>query len=136
MSEFRYHRRVEFADTDLAGIVHFSVIFRYMEEAEHAMWRAAGLSIADRGNDLGWPRVSAACEFRNPLLFEDQFEVWVRLAAARTRALDYEFTIVRGETVIAVGTMTSVCVRKTADGGMKATEVPVDILSRLRDLQT
>ena len=135
MSEFRYKCRVEFADTDLAGIAHFSAIFRYMEEAEHAMWRAAGLSIADRGNDLGWPRVSAACEFRNPLFFEDEFEVWVRLAAARTRALDYEFTIVRGETVIAVGTMTSVCVRKTADGRMKATEVPVDILSRLRDLQ-
>jgi len=135
MPEFRYKQRVEFADTDLAGIVHFSVIFRYMEEAEHAMWRAAGLSIADRGNDLGWPRVSAACEFRNPLFFEDEFEVWVRLAAARTRALDYEFTIIRGETVIAVGTMTSVCVRKTADSKMKATEVPVDILGRLRDLQ-
>jgi YbgC/YbaW family acyl-CoA thioester hydrolase len=135
MTEFRYKQRVEFADTDLAGIVHFSAIFRYMEEAEHAMWRAAGLSIADRGNDLGWPRVSAACEFRNPLFFEDEFEVWVRLAAARTRALDYEFTIVRDETVIAVGTMTSVCVRKTPDGKMKATEVPSDILSRLRAVQ-
>src|SRR5215210_5232947 len=132
MSEFRHHRRVEFAETDLAGIVHFSMIFRYMEEAEHAMWRAAGLSINDRSNDLGWPRVSAACEFRNPLFFEDEFEVWVRLAAERTRALDYEFTIVRGETVIAVGTMTSVCVRKMADGRMKATEVPLDIVSKLR----
>ena len=132
MAEFRYKRRVEFADTDLAGIVHFSAIFRYMEEAEHAMWREAGLSIADRGSDLSWPRVSAACEFRNPLFFEDEFEVWVRLAAARTRALDYEFTIVRGETVIAVGTMTSVCVRKNPEGRMRATEVPEQVLTRLR----
>ena len=132
MPEFRYKKRVEFAETDLAGIVHFSVIFRYMEEAEHAMWRQAGLSIADRGSDLSWPRVSAACEFRNPLFFEDEFEVWVRLAAARTRALEYEFTIVRGETVIAVGTMTSVCVRKGADGRMRATELPEHIVSRLR----
>ena len=132
MSEFRYKRRVEFAETDLAGIVHFAMIFRYMEEAEHAMWRQAGLSIADPAGDLSWPRVSAACEFRNPLLFEDEFEVWVRLAAARTRALDYEFTIVRGETVIAVGTMTSVCVRKNAEGRMRATEVPDHVLSRLR----
>ena len=132
MAEFRHKRRVEFADTDLAGIVHFSAIFRYMEEAEHAMWREAGLSIADRDSDLSWPRVSAACEFRNPLFFEDEFEVWVRLAAARTRALDYEFTIVRGETVIAVGTMTSVCVRKNPEGRMRATEVPEEVLSRLR----
>jgi len=134
MAEFRHKRRVEFAETDLAGIVHFSAIFRYMEEAEHAMWREAGLSIADRDSDLSWPRVSAACEFRNPLFFEDEFEVWVRLAAARTRALDYEFTIVRGETVIAVGTMTSVCVRKNAEGRMRATEVPEEVLTRLRAL--
>lgn len=134
MAEFRYKRRVEFAETDLAGIVHFSMIFRYMEEAEHAMWREAGLSIADRDSDLSWPRVSAACEFRNPLFFEDEFEVWVRLAAARTRALDYEFTIVRGETVIAVGTMTSVCVRKNPEGRMRATEVPEEVLTRLRAL--
>ena len=132
MAEFRHKRRVEFADTDLAGIVHFSAIFRYMEEAEHAMWREAGLSIADRDSHLSWPRVSAACEFRNPLFFEDEFEVWVRLAAARTRALDYEFTIVRGETVIAVGTMTSVCVRKNPEGRMRATEVPEQVLTRLR----
>ena len=53
MSEFVYKRRVQFAETDLAGIVHFSTIFRYMEEAEHALWRAAGLTIAERGSDLG-----------------------------------------------------------------------------------
>ena len=39
-----YRRRVEFAETDAAGIVHFSVFFRYMEEAEHALWRNAGMA--------------------------------------------------------------------------------------------
>ena len=58
--------------------------------------------------------------------------MWVRLAGARTRALDYEFTLVRGETVIAVGTMTSVCVRRSADGVMKAVELPSDVIARLR----
>ena len=41
---FRYSRRVQFSETDLAGIAHFSAFFRFMEEAEHALWRAAGLS--------------------------------------------------------------------------------------------
>ena len=132
MTEFVYRRRVEFAETDMAGIVHFSMIFRYMEEAEHALWRAAGLSIAPRNSDLGWPRVSAACEFRNPLRFEEEFEVRVRIAATKTRSIEYEFTIVRGDTVIAVGTMTSVCVKKSADGSMKATELPADVVSKLR----
>jgi len=131
-SEFKYPRRVNFADTDLAGIVHFSTIFRYMEEAEHALWRAAGLTIAARGSDLGWPRLGAALEFRNPLRFEDEFEVWVRIAALKTRTIEYEFTLVRGKTVIAVGTMTSVCVRKNPDGTMKAAEIPPDIAQKLQ----
>ena len=135
MTAFVYRRRVEFAETDMAGIVHFSMIFRYMEEAEHALWRAAGLSIAPRNSDLGWPRVSAACEFRNPLRFEDDFEVRVRIAATKTRSIEYEFTIVRGDTVIAVGTMTSVCVKKAADGSMKATELPADVVAKLRGVR-
>ena len=43
--EYRYRRRVEFSETDLAGIVHFSNYFRYMEAAEHEFFRSLGLSI-------------------------------------------------------------------------------------------
>ena len=66
ISEFRYRRLVQFAETDLAGVVHFSCFFRYMEEAEHALWRAAGLTIAPRDSDLGFPRVSASIDFLAP----------------------------------------------------------------------
>lgn len=132
MSPFVYRRRVQFAETDLAGIVHFSNIFRYMEEAEHALWRAAGLSIHQRDSELAWPRVSTACEFRNPLRFEEEFEVRVRLGAVKTRTIEYEFTVVRGDDVIAVGTMTCICVKKGTDGRMRVHEVPTDILKKLR----
>jgi acyl-CoA thioester hydrolase len=128
---FRYRRRAEFAETDLAGIVHFSCFFRYMEEAEHAMWRAAGLSIARDGAGLGWPRISASCEFRSPLRFEDEFEVVVRIAALTRRTIQYAFTITRGETTISTGTMTTACVRKEAGDAMKAIELPAEIVARL-----
>jgi acyl-CoA thioester hydrolase len=130
--EFRYPRRVQFAETDLAGIVHFSWMFRYMEEAEHALWRAAGLSVAAPGSDLGWPRVSAAFNFRNPLRFEEEFEVVVSLAEVRTRALHYEHTIVRDATIIGTGTMTSVCVRHMPDGRLEAMAFPADLVERLK----
>ena len=65
-SEYRLKRRVQFYETDMAGIVHFSWFFRYLEEAEHAMWREAGLSIAG-GSGIGWPRVEASFEFHRPL---------------------------------------------------------------------
>src|SRR3954454_25408688 len=32
---FKISRLVEFADTDMAGIMHFSAFFRFMEAAEH-----------------------------------------------------------------------------------------------------
>jgi YbgC/YbaW family acyl-CoA thioester hydrolase len=131
---FRYARRVQFAETDLAGIVHFSWMFRYMEEAEHAAWRAAGLSIAEKGGGLGWPRVAASFEFRNPLHFEDEFEVLVRLADVGSRSLRYEHTIVRADVVIGSGHITTVCVHKTAGGSMRASEIPADIVARLRAL--
>ena len=135
-TEFRYKRRVQFAETDLVGIVHFSTMFRYVEEAEHALWRDAGLSIVQRGSDLGWPRLNAALEFRNPLRFEEEFEVWVRIAELKTRTIEYEFTLVRGKTVIAVGTMTTICVRKQADGTMRAAEIPGEVGEKLESYTT
>lgn len=128
---FHYARRVQFAETDLAGLVHFSIYFRYMEEAEHALWRAAGLTIARAGETIGWPRVSAAFEFRSPLHFEDEFDVTVRLAADTRRTLQYAFTIARGETAIGSGTLTAACVSKRA-GVMTAVDVPPEIVARLR----
>lgn len=133
---FRYARRVQFAETDMAGIVHFSAMFRYMEEAEHAAWRAAGLSIADKNGDLGWPRVAASFEFRNPLRFEDEFEVMVRLVEVGTRSLQYEHTIVKGDLLIGSGRLTTVCTRTGADGSIRATEIPAEVIRKLRSVLT
>ncbi len=84
---FLYDRRVQFAETDLAGIVHFSWYFRYMEEAEHALWRAAGLSISPQEPTVGWPRVAAAFDYKSPLRFEEMFQVAVRINAVSRRTL-------------------------------------------------
>jgi acyl-CoA thioester hydrolase len=130
-SEFRYERRVQFAETDLAGIVHFSTMFRYMEEAEHALWRSVGLTIAERDGDYGWPRLNAAMEFRSPLHFEDEFEVLVRIAALKTRTIQYEFVLRRGQTPIATGVISCICATKGPDGIMKATEIPAAISNQL-----
>ena len=88
-SEYRLKRRVQFYETDMAGIVHFSWFFRYLEEAEHAMWREAGLSIAG-GSGIGWPRVEASFEFHRPLRFEDEFEVHLRIVGKDARTIRYE----------------------------------------------
>lgn len=130
ISEHRYRRRVQFADTDLAGVVHFSWYYRYAEEAEHAMWRAAGLSI-DAGA-IGWPRISASFEFHQPLRFEDEFDVLVRVAAVTDKTIRYTVAITRGETTIATGTHTAICVSKRPGEAMKAIAIPPDIAALLK----
>ena len=130
-SAFQYRRRVQFAETDLAGIAHFSCYFRYMEEAEHALWRAAGLTIARPGGEVGWPRVAAAFEFKAPLRFEDEFDVGVRIANVSTRSIQYGFTLTRGSTTIGEGTMTAVAVRYGPERAIPI-EVPADVVARLR----
>lgn len=127
--EHRYRRRVQFAETDQAGVVHFSCYPCYMEEAEHAMWREAGLSIAPADSNIGFPRVACSVDFHAPLHFEDEFEVWIRIEKFGPRAIRYACTITRGETKVATGTMTAVCVRKNPPP-MKAMEIPKDILDR------
>ena len=69
--EFRYRRRVFWQDTDMAGIIHFTNYFRYMEEAETEFHRSLGFGMLKTGGGLGvWrPRVSAQCDFLRPVTF-------------------------------------------------------------------
>src|SRR5262245_66555895 len=97
---FRYSRRVQFSETDLAGIAHFSAFFRFMEEGEHALWRAAGLSIGAAEETGGWPRVAAAFDFKRPLRFEGEVEVTVCIAALTRRSVRYAVTSTFGDALV------------------------------------
>ena len=131
-AEIRVRRRVAFSETDAAGIVHFSNYFRYFEDAEHALWRDAGLSIHPESAEIGWPRVSASCEFHRPLKFEQEFDVSVRIAELSTRTITYAGEIARDGEKIATGTWKIACVSKLRDGTMKSVEIPAAVAERLQ----
>lgn len=130
-SEYRLRRRVQFYEADPAGIVHFSCFFRYMEEAEHALWRSVGMSIAPPQPQFGLPRVSATCDFKAPLKFEDEVEVHVIVETIGRRSIKYAFTLRRGTEVMATGTMTSACVTHEPDGRVQSIDVPELVRARL-----
>ena len=129
LSEFTLRRRVQFAEVDSAGIVHFSRYFRYMEEAEHAMWREVGLSIAAPGCSVGFPRVAAGFEYQRPLRFEEEFDIHIRIVAMSTRSIGYRCVLHRGADVIASGTMTIVCVDRSVTP-LRATPFPDEVAGR------
>ena len=128
-SEHTLRRRVNFYELDSAGIVHFATFFRYMEEAEHALWRAAGMSIAPRGADVGFPRVAAGFEYRRPLRFEDEFDVRIRIVALSDKAIRYICDLSQDGVSVATGTMTVVCVR-TDVTPLKSVSIPPEIAAR------
>ena len=130
LSEHRLRRRVHFHEVDMAGFVHFSCFFRYMEEAEHALWRAAGLTIATPGEEFGFPRLAVSCQFHAPLHFEDEFEVWVRVAAISRRSMSYTFLLTRGQARIASGSVTIACVDRRRGEPLKAIDIPPAIAER------
>lgn len=130
ISEFRLARRVQFYETDAAGIVHFSWYPRYMEEAEHAMWRAAGLSIHSPDDPHGWPRVAIALDYFAPLRFEEEFTVTIRIADLGTRSMRYACEIAKGDARVAAGTMTIACVTRDAEGLVRSTSLPETIRAR------
>lgn len=129
-SEYRLHRRVHFYEADPAGIVHFSWFSRYMEEAEHALWRAAGLSIAPLASEVAFPRVAMTFDFRRPLRFEDEFEVHIRIAAIGRASMRYACVVSHDGQEVATGSLTIACVRRGEDGVMHAVPIPEDIRSR------
>ena len=119
MSEsFQYTRLVQFRDTDAAGIMHFSVYFTMMEEAEHALLRHVGTSVVVTSEEttISWPRVSSQCDFSGTAKFEDEVQIQVSISRIGTRSITYQCTFFNAGSQIAQGTMTSVCCEITADG--------------------
>jgi len=135
--EFKITRRVEFSETDMAGIVHFSNYYRYMEAAEHGFFRSLGFSIVTQETDppVGWPRVHASFDFKHPLHFEDEFEVHLLVSEKRSRSLTYLFKINRlgGDEPVecATGRLTVVCVIKNEQGKMAAAPIPADVSAKI-----
>lgn len=135
--EYTVIRQVEFADTDMAGIMHFANFFRFMEAAEHAFFRSLGFSIhTTEPEELGWPRVHARCDFRYPLKFEDSVEIRLFVREKREKSLVYSFTFRKlNETPlreVARGTLAVACVKRDpATGKMAAVAIPQAIADRI-----
>lgn len=139
-SQFSIVRTVEFAETDMAGIMHFANFFRWMESCETAFYGSLGLPLISfvPGQVVGWPRVSAGCEYRQPLRFGDRVRVTLLVKEVRTRAVVYVFQfrrLVRGRPekgLAARGEIAAVCVTAGRDGRMAAAPIPAAVRRRLQ----
>lgn len=133
MPSFHTQRRVEFRDTDAAGIMHFSVFFAWMESCEHEMLRDTGMSVmmADEDYVLGWPRVSATCDFKSPVRFEDVVDVQVRVKNVGNKSATYSVEFSHDGKEVAVGEIVAVCCEVRENKPPKAIAIPDEIREKL-----
>jgi acyl-CoA thioester hydrolase len=135
MSEvFSIQRRVEFRDTDAAGIVHFSNFFVYMEQAEHAFLRSLGLGVVSEvaGQHLSWPRVKASCEYKTSIRFEDLIDIKLSIERLGEKSVTYDFRFFRGEDLVAFGSLTAVCCVFRHGESLKSCEMPRSFTEAMR----
>ena len=133
VSEFTTRRRVEFADTDMAGLVHFARFFVFMETAEHEFLSSLGTNVHTvvDGHNVGWPRVEASCDYLSPLRFGDEFLIKLSISRKGTTSMTYRFVFVEGERLVARGRMRSVCCILDEDAGLKSIAIPASLADQL-----
>jgi YbgC/YbaW family acyl-CoA thioester hydrolase len=133
MTPFRVSRRVEFHETDMAGIVHFAKFFRYMEYAEVEFLRSRGLSVklTWEGRELGFPRVSATCDYVKPARFDEVIDIAVTLDRVGQKSVTFVFEFTRAGEVLARGKTTSVCCEVRGDHALHAVEIPASYRARI-----
>jgi acyl-CoA thioester hydrolase len=133
-------RRIEFSETDMAGLVHFSNFFRYMETAERDLFEAAGVDLIKTkpGELVGWPRARAECRFSAPIRFGDTIDIHIAVKAVKDRSVDYQFRIFRKNpdgtrTQAAKGNMTTVLTELTDSGELRSVQLPDSLRQRLTE---
>ena len=138
-SEFVYTRRVEFADTDTANLIHFTALLKFMEEAEHALYRSFDLVGFRWSEDsvFGMPRVSVSCDYLGAVRYSDEVDVRLRVREVRRKAIRYaaDFTVERagGREVVARSDWTVVCARREhGSQDWHGIEIPPPLKERLQ----
>jgi acyl-CoA thioester hydrolase len=104
---FHHRIRVRFAETDAMGIVHHSRYLPYLEEARVAYLRDVGHPYsAMRAEGLDYTVLECFVQYRQPLRFDEQVDVHLRLASPSRTAFQMAYLL-------------------TVDGHNKATAVTV-----------
>lgn len=98
-------RRVEWMDTDAAGIWHHSTVIRWAEDAEAELHRQLGIVQRTFG---ATPRVNIEFNYGVPLRFDDQVDVVISVVALGNTSITYQIDVDRDGESIAKGKMVAV----------------------------
>ncbi|MGH8946430.1 MAG: acyl-CoA thioesterase, partial [Acidimicrobiia bacterium] len=106
-------RRVQWMDTDAAGIWHHSVVLRWFEEAEAELHRRLGIIDQTFGST---PRVRTEFTFSTQVRFDDLVDISLRVISLGKTSITYELDVECGADRVAQGRVVAVFIdRETGE---------------------
>ena len=118
-------RRIEWMDTDAAGIYHWTTVFRLAEAAEAALHTALGIADFTFG---ATPRVAVQATFARSLRFNDPVDVNLEVAAIGRTSVEYAMSIAADGGTAAQGTVKTVLIDRETG---RAIAWPDDVRTKL-----
>lgn len=107
MAAITIERRIEWMDTDAAGIWHYSTAIRFVEAAETELHRRLG--IIDR--TFGYtPRAHVEFDFHRTVRFDDVVEITLTVSRVGTTSATYTVTITCDGDSVASGRVVTVLI--------------------------
>jgi len=107
MASISISRRVQWMDTDAAGIWHHSVVIRWAEEAEAELHRRLGIIDETFG---ATPRVRTEFEFGVPLRFDEVVDITLTVGELGTTSITYDIDVSTASGQVANGRMVAVLI--------------------------
>ena len=128
---------MEFADTDLGGLVHFSRFFVFMETAEHELLRTLGTEVHTEwnGRTIGWPRVGARCRYLRPVRFGQELDILIRVRRKGRTSMTYGFEFRHDGELVAEGELSSVCCTLDSCDRPQPIPIPAFLADRLEEAE-
>jgi acyl-CoA thioesterase FadM len=83
------------------------------------------------GQQMGWPRVAAACDYLAPARFGDVLDIHLKVVKKGRSSLTYTIDIARAGTPVARGRVTTAFCRLGGPEGVKAVPIPAFLSERI-----
>ena len=128
--------RVRYSDTDAQGVVNNANYLSYFEVGRVEWLRAAGLSYKElEEQGYGFVVVEAHVFYKRAAFFDDRLTLRTELTELKRASLSFEYTVLRGEEVLATGYTRHGCVELVSGRPSPIPENPRVVISSLVPLR-
>lgn len=128
MRQNQFQIRVNWGDTDKAGIVYYPNYFKWFDIAGHQFFRSVGLAPAKLAAEqqIILPLLDARCTFEKPLYYDDIITIQTQVAEINRKTIKLHHEVYRGDTRTGYGYELRGWV-KEEEGKIFAVPIPDDV---------